>query len=237
MFKKILVTVLIFICFAPIALAFHNVDIDIPQKMIGGSQHLINISFQGEDIRIPYYINITIIPIDAPSIWMGDFKVGNCNETMNGTFICEMLSQEGYNSYSLNISSNPALYPGNYSIEVSLVGAMEVEEKERGHHTTGTVNICGDGECGTLEDCESCPEDCGVCEANETTTTIEPITIGTTTTIETTTTVLENEDIGMKDYTTTLLFVDIFLLICNGLLLFKILKLQKEVKQSKEVIE
>ena len=223
--------ILIFICLVPTVSAFHNIDIEIPQKMIGGSQHLINISFHGEDIRIPYYINMTITPIDAPSIWMGDFKVGKCNETMNGTFICEMLSQEGYNSYSLNISSNPDLYPGKYSIEVSLVGAMEVEEKEGGHHTSGMVNVCGNGECETLEDCESCPEDCGVCEANETTTTIEP------TTIETTTTALENEDIEMKDYTTTLLFVDIFLLICNGLLLFKILKLQKEVKQSKEVIE
>ncbi len=28
----------------------------------------------------------------------------------------------------------------------------------------GTINICGDGECGSLENCERCPEDCGVCE-------------------------------------------------------------------------
>ena len=169
MFKKILTTVLIFICLIPAVSAFHDINIEIPTTLIGGSTYQINISFQGEDIRIPYYINTTIAPIDTPNIWMNDFKLGDCNETMNGTFICEMLSQEGYNSYSLDISSNPALYPGTYKITVSMIGAMEIEDEDSDsgssrHRYGGIINICGDGECGVLEDCESCPEDCGECE-------------------------------------------------------------------------
>ena len=60
----------------------------------------------------------------------------------------------------LGLGAIVALFPGCY------LGAPSEDLADRGRgngNAEGQEKLCGDLKCSPFEDCESCPEDCGVC--------------------------------------------------------------------------